>query len=63
VSFAVSADLTSFIGVEGTRIVEPGDIELRLSTSSADVRYVVPLRLTGPLRQVGFARTLTAVVS
>jgi beta-xylosidase len=63
VTFTVSADLTSFTGIEGTRIVEPGDIELRLSTSSADVREVVRLRLTGPTRQVDFRRTLTALVS
>jgi beta-xylosidase len=62
-TFAVSADLTSFTGVDGTRIVEPGEIELRLSTSSADVREVVRLRLTGPIRQVGFGRTLTTVVT
>ena len=63
VTFTISADLTSFTGIDGSRIVEPGDVELRLSTSSADAREVLRLRLTGPLRRVGFGRTLTAVVS
>ncbi|HEX3974783.1 MAG TPA: fibronectin type III-like domain-contianing protein, partial [Solirubrobacteraceae bacterium] len=31
------ADLTSFTGRAGERIVEPGDVELRVGSSSADV--------------------------
>jgi beta-xylosidase len=63
VSFDLHADLTSFTGVDGTRIVEPGDIELRLSTSSRDVHTAVKLRLTGPLRRVDHTRVLTAAVT
>jgi beta-xylosidase len=63
VTLGLSADLTAFTGVSGQRIVEPGDVELRLSTSSADVRETVRLRLVGPTRTVGFDRTLTAAVT
>jgi beta-xylosidase len=63
VSFVLSADLTSFTGIDGGRIVEPGDIELRLSTSSRDARTTVKLRLTGPVRQVDSTRVLAAAVS
>ncbi|HKT02807.1 MAG TPA: glycoside hydrolase family 3 N-terminal domain-containing protein [Rugosimonospora sp.] len=60
VGFRVHADLTSFTGRAGDRVVEPGDIELRLSTSSAEHRYTVPVRLVGPERKVGHDRQLTA---
>lgn len=62
VEFTVHADLTSFTGRAGRRVVEPGDIELRLAASSADVRHALPVRLTGPERQVDHRRTLTAAV-
>ncbi|MET7683146.1 glycoside hydrolase family 3 N-terminal domain-containing protein [Streptomyces sp. NPDC005423] len=54
------ADLASFTGRAGHRIVEPGAIELRLAASSApaDVRHRVTLRLTGPERAVGHDREL-----
>jgi beta-xylosidase len=63
VTFAVPADLTCFTGRAGTRVVEPGDIELRLSASSDDVRHTVPARLTGALREVGHHRRIVADVS
>jgi len=34
-------------------VVEPGDLELRLGTSSADVRHTARLSLTGPVRVLG----------
>jgi beta-xylosidase len=60
IRFRFHADLTSFTGVGGRRIVEPGDLELRFATSSApgDVRHTVRLRLTGPERTAGHDRTL-----
>lgn len=58
VTFTVHSDLTSFVGRAGTRIVEPGRIELRLGTSSADTPVLVPVKLTGPERTVGGARRL-----
>ncbi|MFG1703018.1 glycoside hydrolase family 3 N-terminal domain-containing protein [Nonomuraea sp. M3C6] len=60
VTFEVPADVTSFTGLRGTRIVEPGDVELRFGRSSADVRAAVPLRLTGAERAVGQDRKLLA---
>ncbi|MEV1178063.1 hypothetical protein, partial [Nonomuraea sp. NPDC049784] len=53
---------TSFTGVRGTRIVEPGDVELRFGRSSADVVAAVPLRLTGAERELGHDRRLLATV-
>ena len=36
VTFTVPADVTSFTGRSGARVVEPGDVELRVARSSAD---------------------------
>lgn len=60
IGFDISADLTSFTGADLTRVVEPGAIELRLSTSSAAIAHAVPLTITGPLRRVDHFRTLAA---
>ncbi|MGW2649072.1 beta-xylosidase/alpha-l-arabinosidase [Streptomyces sp. NPDC001393] len=57
------ADLASFTGREGRRIVEPGELELRISASSTDHRITVPLRLTGPVREVDHTRRLHPVVT
>ncbi|HZU55754.1 MAG TPA: glycoside hydrolase family 3 N-terminal domain-containing protein [Actinocrinis sp.] len=61
VSFTVPADLASFTGVRGRRIVEPGDVELRFGRSSAHTEGAVPLRLVGPEREVGHQRRLISV--
>ncbi|MGW0603031.1 beta-xylosidase/alpha-l-arabinosidase [Streptomyces sp. NPDC002644] len=58
VTFRFHADLASFTGRDGVRIVEPGRLELRLATSSADVRHVFPLTLDGEVREVGYDREL-----
>ncbi|RKR92521.1 beta-xylosidase [Micromonospora pisi] len=63
VTFRVHADLTSFTGRHGFRVVEPGDVELRLSASSVDHRHVVAVRLTGALRQVDHERRMVAEVT
>ncbi|GAA3567125.1 glycoside hydrolase family 3 N-terminal domain-containing protein [Nonomuraea rosea] len=57
-TFTVPADVTSFTGVRGTRIVEPGDVELRFGRSSGEVTAALPLRLTGAEREVGHLREL-----
>ena len=62
VTFAVPADLASFTGVLGTRIVEPGAVELRFGHSSGHAAAVLPLRLTGPVREVGHHRHLMSRV-
>ncbi|TFV66170.1 UNVERIFIED_ORG: glycosyl hydrolase [Bacillus sp. AZ43] len=58
VRFTVHADLTSFTGRDGARIVEPGEVELRVGASSADVREALRFTLTGPRRAVGPDRRL-----
>ncbi|POX42445.1 glycosyl hydrolase [Streptomyces sp. Ru73] len=56
----VPADLASFTGRDGHRIVEPGDLELRFSASSTDPRLTARVRLTGPVRTVDHRRRLHA---
>lgn len=54
----VPADLASFTGRDGHRIVEPGDLELRFGPSSTDARLTARVRLTGPVRTVDHRRRL-----
>ncbi|MFE6980968.1 beta-xylosidase/alpha-l-arabinosidase [Streptomyces griseus] len=54
----VPADLASFTGRDGHRIVEPGDLELRLSASSDYPRLTARVTLTGPVRTVDHTRRL-----
>ncbi|PZG18456.1 glycoside hydrolase family 3 N-terminal domain-containing protein [Nonomuraea aridisoli] len=58
VTFTVPADVTSFTGLKGRRVVEPGEVELRLGRSSAEAAATLPLRLVGAEREVGHARRL-----
>jgi beta-glucosidase len=62
VLFRLHADLTSFVGILGDRIVEPGAVELRVARSSADVHAAVRRRIVGPERRVGADRALVADV-
>ena len=52
VEFAVPAEAAAFTGLAGRRVVEPGDLELRLSASSGDVCHALRIRLTGEVREV-----------
>ncbi|MFJ3284331.1 glycoside hydrolase family 3 N-terminal domain-containing protein [Streptomyces sp. NPDC086669] len=61
-SVTVPADLASFTGREGTRIVEPGELELRLSASSADPRLTARVTLTGAERPLDHTRRLHATL-
>ncbi|MFC7404090.1 glycoside hydrolase family 3 N-terminal domain-containing protein [Georgenia alba] len=63
VRFTVPADVTSFTLRDGRRVVEPGDVELRLARSAADVESALPLRLVGDLRVVDHTRRLTVDVT
>ncbi|MDQ0375767.1 glycoside hydrolase family 3 N-terminal domain-containing protein [Cellulomonas humilata] len=63
VTFTVPADVTAFTGRFGARIVEPGDVELRVARSSADDSDALALRLVGDLRTVDHTRRLTTAVS
>ncbi|MFI9153846.1 glycoside hydrolase family 3 N-terminal domain-containing protein [Streptomyces sp. NPDC053367] len=58
VRFRFHADLSSFTDAHGRRIVEPGDLELRVAASSADVRHTVRLRLSGETRVLDGTRRL-----
>jgi beta-glucosidase len=60
-TFVVPADVTSFTGLSGQRIVEPGDVELRFGRSSGETVAAVPLRLVGAERQIGHQRRLVSV--
>jgi beta-glucosidase len=57
------ADLTSCPGRSGRRQVDPGEVELRVGVSSADIRAVIAVTLTGPRREVGFDRALRPAVT
>ncbi|MFF5161312.1 glycoside hydrolase family 3 N-terminal domain-containing protein [Streptomyces sp. NPDC000348] len=61
-SVTVPADLASFTGRDGRRVVEPGELELRLAASSADPRLTARVMLTGPERQVDHTRRLHATI-
>jgi beta-xylosidase len=62
-TFTVHADLTSFTGRAGLRMVEPGEVELRLASSSVVTRHTVGVRLVGGERLVDHRRRLTAGVA
>jgi beta-xylosidase len=63
VSFEVNADLSAFTGRDYARIVEPGELELRIGASSGDIRFALPVTLTGPVREVDHTRVLRSVVT
>jgi beta-xylosidase len=63
VTFGVHADLSAFTGRRGLAVVEPGELELRLSGSSTHVRHAVGIRLVGEERVVDHRRRLTAEVA
>ncbi|GAA1008347.1 glycosyl hydrolase [Acrocarpospora pleiomorpha] len=62
VRFRVHADRTAFTGRDLRRIVEPGDVEVLVGTSAADLPCQGAVRLTGPVRVVGRGRRLVTPV-
>jgi beta-glucosidase-like glycosyl hydrolase len=58
VRFTVHTDRTAFTGRDLTTIVEPGEIEIQVGTSAADLPCRGSVRLTGPVRTVGRDRVL-----
>jgi beta-xylosidase len=56
--FTLHADLTSYTGMSGRRIVDQGEVELRVAASSQDIRQVLRLRMAGRRREVGADRVL-----
>jgi beta-glucosidase len=63
ITISLHADLTSYTGSDGRRQVDPGEIELQVGASSADIRAIISTSLIGPRRTVGFDRVLEAVVT
>ncbi|WTB87410.1 glycoside hydrolase family 3 C-terminal domain-containing protein [Streptomyces cellulosae] len=63
VRVTVPADVASFTGRDGRRVVEPGALELRLSASSTDPRLTAAVTLTGPAREVDHTRRFRAEFS
>ncbi|QFY11907.1 glycosyl hydrolase [Nonomuraea phyllanthi] len=63
VTFLVHADRTAFTGRDLRRIVEPGEVEVLVGTSAADLPCRGTVRLTGPIRVVGHDRRLVTPVS
>ncbi len=62
VEFTVHADRTSFTGLDLRRIVEPGEIEVAVGRSSADLPLTGSFVLDGPVRVLGPERILTVPV-
>ncbi|NED16643.1 glycosyl hydrolase [Streptomyces sp. SID9913] len=60
VRVTVPADVASFTGRDGRRIVEPGVLHLRLAASSTDARLTATVTLTGPEREVDHTRRFHA---
>ncbi|MBP3043736.1 glycoside hydrolase family 3 C-terminal domain-containing protein [Arthrobacter jiangjiafuii] len=58
VSVTVPADIASFTGARGNRIVEPGMLELQIGCSSTDIRLRREVELTGSTRTVDHTRRL-----
>ncbi len=56
VELTLHADLTSYTGRAGHRLVEPGEVELQVGASSTAIRETLRLVLTGQRREVGFDR-------
>ncbi|MEW2104269.1 glycoside hydrolase family 3 N-terminal domain-containing protein [Streptomyces cellulosae] len=63
VRVTVPADVASFTGRDGRRIVEPGALELRLAASSTDPRLTAAVTLTGEAREVDHTRRFRAEFS
>ncbi|HEV7964051.1 MAG TPA: glycoside hydrolase family 3 N-terminal domain-containing protein [Actinoplanes sp.] len=63
IQFRVHTDRTAFTGREYQRIVEPGEVEVFVGTSAADLPLRGSVRLTGPVRVVGHERRLVTPVN
>jgi len=62
VEFTLHADRTSFIGPGLRRVVEPGEIQLHVGRSAADLPCQASFRLTGTTREAGAERVLSTPV-
>jgi beta-xylosidase len=62
VSFRVPADLASFTGRDGARIVEPGRLDFEFGRSAGEIVLTHSAELTGAVRVVDHTRALRADV-
>lgn len=60
VEMTVPVDMLNFTGSDGTRRVEPGDFELQVGASSADLPLRTTVRVGGELRRLGRAWRMTS---
>jgi beta-xylosidase len=60
VTFRVPADLASFTGRDGKRIVEPGRLDFEFGHSAGDIVLTHSAQLTGSVRVVDHTRALSA---
>jgi beta-xylosidase len=58
VVFDVPADAASFTGIDGRRVVEPGELEFRIARSSAETEFSVRVEVTGEPLAVDHLRRL-----
>jgi len=63
VTFRLHADRTSFTGLSGARIVEPGSISVAVGGASDNLPLTGSVMFTGPVRVVGADRVLDTPVS
>jgi hypothetical protein len=63
VTFRLHADRTSFTGLSGRRIVEPGEIQVSIGGASDSLPLTAAFTLTGPLRTLGRDRVLDTLAS
>jgi beta-glucosidase-like glycosyl hydrolase len=63
VTFTVPADLVAFTGIDGRRIVEPGELGVGIGGSSAAIALEGSFTVTGPQRDVSRGRRLNSTVT
>jgi beta-xylosidase len=63
VAFRLHADRTSFTGLDGSRVVEPGQVCVAVGGASDSLPLARAFMLTGPVRAVGADRVLDTPVS
>ena len=63
ITFRLHTDRTSFCGLTGERIVEPGEIWVAIGSSSADLPLHGSFTIGGPVRTVGPGRVLDTPVT
>jgi len=62
VAFTVHADRTSFTGLSGRRIVEPGKFTAAIGSNSEDLGQQEAFKIVGEIREVGEGRVMDTPV-